>query len=176
MHILVKILVGIIAVIAILLIVAIFVKKDYAVERSLVINKPSQEVYDYVKLLRNQEQYSKWVMTDPNMKKTFTGTDGTVGFIYAWDGNDKAGKGEQEITKLVDGASVATEVRFIKPFAGIAWAKMLTTPKENGQTEVVWTMTGKNNYPVNLMNIFIDSMLGNDMDTSLKNLKTILDK
>jgi len=176
MHILVKILVGIIAVIAILLIVAIFVKKDYAVERSLVINKPSQEVYDYVRFLRNQEQYSKWVMTDPNMKKTLTGTDGSVGFIYAWDGNDKAGKGEQEITKLVDGASVATEVRFIKPFAGIAWANMLTTPKENGQTEVVWTMTGKNNYPVNLMNIFIDSMLGNDMDTSLKNLKTILEK
>lgn len=39
-------------------------------------------------------------MTDPNMRKNFKGTDGTVGFCYAWDGNKKAGKGEQEIIAL----------------------------------------------------------------------------
>lgn len=52
---------------------------------------------------------------DPNMKKDFRGTDGTVGFVYAWDGNKKAGKGEQEIKKITEGERVDVEVRFEKP-------------------------------------------------------------
>ncbi|RZM29098.1 MAG: polyketide cyclase [Pedobacter sp.] len=176
MHILIKIVIGLLAVIVLLLIVAFFVKKDYTVERSLVINKPHQQVYDYLKFIKNQDQYSKWVMTDPTMKKTFTGTDGTVGFNYAWDGNDKAGQGDQVITKLVDGQQVDTEIHFIRPFAGTAWGTMLTKEMPNGQTEVVWRMKGKNNYPVNLMNLFIGDMLGKDIDVSLNNLKTIIEK
>lgn len=36
-------------------------------------------------------------MLDPNMEKEFKGTDGTVGFIYGWNGNKEGGEGEQEI-------------------------------------------------------------------------------
>ncbi len=43
-------------------------------------------------------------MTDPLMKKQFKGTDGTVGFLYAWDSqNNEVGKGEQEIERIKDG-------------------------------------------------------------------------
>jgi len=79
---------------------ALFMKKDSLIQCSIIINKPKQEVFNYVKSLMNQEKFSKWVMTDPNMRKNFKGTDGTVGFCYAWDGNKKAGKGEQEIIAL----------------------------------------------------------------------------
>ena len=44
-----------------------------------MVNKPKQQVFDYVKLIKNQEQYSVWVMKDPNIKIVYTGTDGTVG-------------------------------------------------------------------------------------------------
>ena len=44
-------------------------------------------------------------MVDPNMKKEFKGTDGTTGFIYGWNGNKKAGEGEQEIKNMVAGKS-----------------------------------------------------------------------
>ena len=37
-------------------------------------------------------------------------------------------------------------------------------------------MNGKSKYPLNLMNIFMDNMLGKDLETSLHNLKTILEK
>ena len=42
---------------------------------------------------------------DPNIKTDFRGTDGTVGFISAWDSNNikNVGKGEQEILNMVDG-------------------------------------------------------------------------
>jgi hypothetical protein len=37
-------------------------------------------------------------------------------------------------------------------------------------------MQGKSNYPMNVMNIFIDNMLGKDMETSLANLKRVMEK
>ena len=79
-------------IIALLIIIALFVKKEYSIFRAITINKPRQEVFNYIKYLKNQDLYSKWVMRDPNMKKDFTGTDGTAGFIYAWEGNKQAGR------------------------------------------------------------------------------------
>ena len=102
MKILKKVLLAIACIIGILLITAIFIKKDYAIEREITISKPKQEVFSYVKLLKNQDNYSKWAMLDPKAKKQYKGTDGTVGFVYAWDSdNNKVGKGEEEIKKNI---------------------------------------------------------------------------
>ena len=89
MRIVKKILIVVVIIIAIPLIIALFIKKEYSIQREITINKPQQEVFNYVKYLKNQDNYSKWVMTDPAMKKDFRGTDGTVGFVYAWDSKNK---------------------------------------------------------------------------------------
>lgn len=170
------ILLVLVSLIVLLLIVAIFIKKEYKVEKEITINKPKAEVFNYIKYLKNQDNYSKWVMTDPNMKKDFRGTDGTAGFVYAWDGNKRAGKGEQEITKLTEGQRIEVEVRFIKPFEGIANAPMITEAVTQNQTKVIWALEGKNPYPRNLMNVFMGNMLGKDLETSLATLKGILEK
>jgi hypothetical protein len=119
MNILITILAIIGGIIALILLLAAFTRKKYSIERNIIVDKPAAEVFDYVKHIKNQDFYSKWVMTDPNMKKTFTGVDGTVGFIYAWDGNKQAGQGEQEIVRLEEGKRIDTEVRFIRPFPAV---------------------------------------------------------
>ena len=162
--------------VALFLLLGLFVKKEYSIERQITINKTKQEVFNYVKFLKNQEHYSKWVMIDPAMKKNFKGTDGTVGFVYAWDGNKKAGKGEQEIKRLRDGESVDVELRFEKPFEGVATAFLTTTTAQTGQTVVKWGMNGRSAFPMNAMNPFVIGMLGKDLDQSLFNLKTNLEK
>jgi len=177
MRVLKKTLVIVIIIVAIPLIIALFVKKEYSVERVLTISKPQQEVFAYVKHLKNQDNYSKWVMLDPAMKKDFKGIDGTQGFIYAWDSqNKKAGKGEQEIKKITEGERIDVEVRFKKPFEGIANVHFITEPVSQDQTRVKWGMKGKSNYPMNFMNLFIDNMLGDDLEISLGTLKGILEK
>ena len=80
-----KSLIGILFLVVIVLITALFVSKDMIAEREVIINKPKQEVFNYIKLLKNQNNYSKWASMDPAMKKFFRGTDGTVGFVSAWD-------------------------------------------------------------------------------------------
>lgn len=164
------------AIIALPLIIALFVKKEYRIEEQVVINKPTSEVYNYTKLITNQERYSKWVMTDPNMKKTLTGTDGTVGFIYAWESEDKGvGQGAQEITALVDNQKINTEVRFIKPFESTGYVTMLTDSVGQNETRVTWVMEGRSKYPMNLVNVFMSKMLHSDMQLSLQNLKNNLE-
>jgi len=177
MSILSIILIVIAAIFAIPFILALFVKKEYSIKEQVTINKSTPVVYNYVKLVSNQEQYSKWVMADPNMRKTLTGTDGTVGFIYAWDSDDKGvGAGAQEITSLVENKKMNTEIRFIRPFEGTSQVTLLTDSTGANETNVTWTMEGKSKYPMNIMNLFMGRMLHKDMQISLQNLKNNLEK
>lgn len=179
MRIVKKIFFVIVIVIAALLIVALFAKKNYAVEKEIVINKPRQEVFDYIKLLKNQNNYSKWATMDPGMKKEYTGTDGTVGFISAWDSEKKdVGKGAQEIKKITDGERIDYELRFIKPFESTEQTYMATDAVSANQTKVRWGFNGRMNYPMNLMllGMNMEKMVGDDLQTGLVNLKTILEK
>lgn len=178
MKILKKIVLIIAVIVAIPLIAAIFIKKEYNVVRTVSINQPKQVVFDYIKLLKNQNDYSKWSNMDPNMNKTYRGTDGTVGFVSAWDSKlDSVGAGEQEIKKIIEGEKIEFELRFKKPFESTEQAFMTTKAVSDSTTEVQWGFTGHFAYPMNFALLFFDieSMIGNDLDSGLKKLKQNLE-
>ncbi|HWV71203.1 MAG TPA: SRPBCC family protein [Pseudosphingobacterium sp.] len=178
MKILKKILLGIAAVVALLLIVALFVKKDYKVGREIIINKPKREVFNYVRYLRNQDNYSKWARVDPEMKKTYRGIDGTPGFVSGWESdNDEVGAGEQEIMKITEDERIDFELRFFQPFEATEPAFMAIQPISESQSKVIWGFSGHMNYPMNLMLLFIDfeEMIGSDLQIGLEKLKDILE-
>lgn len=179
MKIIKKIAIVILVLIAIPLVVALFTKKDYAVEREVTINKPLTEVFNYIKYLKNQDNFSKWRLMDPNMKKTFTGTDATPGFVAAWDSEkEDLGAGEQEIIKIEDGKRIDYELRFLRPFESTENTYMSTESKGANQTLVKWGFDGRMEYPMNLMLLFMDfeGMIGNDLQTGLDNLQKLLEK
>lgn len=173
------IIVGIlIGLIILLLIIAAFSRKDYIIKRQIIINKPNGEIFDFIRYLKNQDHYNKWWTMDPNAKKDYIGKDGTVGFIAYWDSQNKqAGKGEQEIKELTDGERVDIEVRFIRPFTGVANVVMRTDMITNIQTKVTWSMSGIYKYPMNIMLVIMnmDKILGRDLEISLNKLKDYLE-
>jgi hypothetical protein len=174
-----KLLIGVLILIGLALIAAWFTEKSYSVEREIVINKPKQQVFDYVKLLKNQNNYSKWATMDANMKKSYKGTDATVGFVSAWDSeNADLGVGEQEITKISDGDRIDYELRFIKPMEATSPAYMTTESVSDSVTKVKWGMSGTMAYPTNAVMWFMDmnKAIGGDLDTGLTALKGILEK
>ena len=176
MTILLSILFAIGGIIALFLLMALLVKKDFALEKQIVIKKPKATVFNYLKLIKNQEKYSVWVMKDPNIKIVYSGTDGTVGFISSWTSDDKnVGIGAQEIIKLNEGESMEVEVRFKKPFEAINYASTVVTATGDGQTQVSMTFTGKHKFPMNVMNLFMDKLVGRDMQQNLVNMKTNLE-
>lgn len=172
-----KILLGIVALITLVLIIALFVKKDYAVERSITINKPNQEVFDYVKMLKNQKNWSTWSQSDPNMKEWYKGTDGTVGAVYGWE-SKMMGNGEQVITKIAEGERVDIDLIFKGMMGATSPAYIATKVLSDSTTQVTWAMSGKMNYPMNFMGLFMsmDDMIGTEYQKSLEQLKGLLEK
>jgi hypothetical protein len=164
-------------IIVLFLLAGLIVSKDLAVTKEIVINKPKADVFNYIKYLKNQQNYSKWATLDPNMKNEFRGTDGAPGFVNAWEGNKKVGKGEQEILAVSDGR-LETELRFEKPFKSVAKATMTTEAAGDNATKVSWGFTSKMNYPMNVMKLFMNmsEMVGKDFTIGLNNLKTVMEK
>lgn len=177
MSILINILSVIAGIIVFILVVALLTKKEFELQKQVVINKPKAVVFNYLKLIKNQEYYSVWVMKDPNVKIIYTGTDGTVGFTSSWTSDDKnVGIGEQEIIKLKEGESMDVEIRFKKPFQATNYANTTVTAIADTQTKVTSTFTGKQKFPMNIMNIFLGKLVGKDMQQNLLNMKANLEK
>lgn len=179
MKIIKKIIYAILALIVLALIAAFFMPKDYAVERDITINKPIDSVFNYVKYLKNQNEFSVWANIDPNMKSTFKGTDGAVGAISAWESKvKKVGIGEQEITQITEGKRLDFELRFKEPMNDTAKGFMSTEKISDNQTKVKWGINGTFPYPFNVMLPFMkmDEMIGKDLQQGLDNLKVKMEK
>lgn len=164
-------------IITLLLIMALFMKKEHYVNREIVINAPRQKIFDFLKMLKNQERFNKWATRGKeNRKEEFKGTDGTVGFIYAWSGDKSAGQGEKEIKNIIEGKRIETEIRFVKPMkmAASVIFDMESLPGE--QTKLNMINTGTMKYPMNLFIPMAENKFPKDMDESLVTLKNILEK
>lgn len=167
----------VLAIIALIVLLALVAPKTYNVSRSITINKPISEVFDYLKYLKNQDEWSPWKKKDPNMKQEHTGTDATVGFIARWEGNKDVGTGEQEITKITENESVESQLRFYKPWKSQSDAYLTTRSVGENATEVVWGFKGVNKMPSNIFFLFfnMDKTVGKDFEEGLRDLKQILE-
>ena len=160
--------------IVLVLLLAAGTRKDYNLERSIVVNKNLEDTYHFISSIETQDSWSKWANLDPNMKKQYIGTDRTVGFISKWDSDHKnVGSGEQESKKLVPNEKVETEMRFLKPFKSVAHGYFTTTAVNENQTKVAWGFKARMPYPFNLMMVMMnmEKMLGNDFEEGLANMK-----
>lgn len=166
-------------IIAIPLTIALFTQKNYAIEREILIDKPKSEVFSYIKYIKNQSNYSKWVMIDPNVKMEYVGEDGRVGFTSKWDSeNENVGKGEQTIKGISEGEKLDLAIHFIKPFEGLASAYISTDSITSTQTKVKWGFSSTMVYPTNIFLLIMDmdKMVGDDLQVGLQNLKAVLEK
>ena len=168
----------ILGLIGLLLLAGLFISKDLQANKEIVINKPVDEVFGFIKYLKNQQLYSKWAALDADMKNEYNGIDGQPGFVNHWVGNKKVGEGEQEITAIEEGKAIYTDLRFIKPFKSFAKVKLTAEAIDASSTKVSWGFQSKMNYPMNIMKLFMNmnEMIGKDFSTGLANLKNLLEK
>ncbi|MCH5716069.1 SRPBCC family protein [Niabella hibiscisoli] len=59
---------------------------------------------------------------------------------------------------------------------GTNQASVITTPIDSTKTKVEWGFYGNSPYPLNLMNLCMNAMVGGDLQTNLENLKKVLEK
>ena len=178
MRLLKKIIFLIIALVALILIMGLFVEDEYSVTKTIIVERNSDDIFKYIKNLKNQSEYSAWEKTDPQMKKSYEGNDGEVGFVSTWNStNDDIGKGEMEIVKIEDGKRIDFKVRFKEPFEADSHAFINTEALGPNTTKVTWNFHGQVAYPMNMMLLFKDmeSEIGPDLEVGLKNLKKLFE-
>lgn len=166
------------ALILAVLILHLIAPKGFEVSRSIVIDLPKDQVFEDLKYLKRQNQWSPWARRDPKMVEHFTGTDGVVGATSHWKGNKQVGEGEQEITKIVEGERVESELRFLKPFKSTSKAYLGVEEIDSGKTRVSWGMKGRNKFPMTLFSLVMnmDKVLGKDFEEGLGRLKEQLEQ
>ena len=163
-------------IITLLLVIGLFMKKDHFVKCEIIIHAPQKKIFDYLRFLKNQDEFNEGAKADPDRKRLFKGTDGTVGYIYSWSGNKNAGEGEKEIMKIIEGKRIDTEIRFIKPMKTSSYIIMDTESLSENQTKVFWSNAGTLKYPLNILIPLFQKMFAKQMDISLNKLKAILEK
>jgi len=163
---------------AVIILLALIAPKTYHVKRSIVVNKPLPEVFEYLKHIKNQDYWSPWKKRDPNMEQEAFGIDGTVGFINKWSGNKDVGVGEQEIKRIVENDVVESQLRFYKPWKSQSDAYIKVNKVDANKTEVVWGFSGENKFPSSIFMMLynIDKHVGKDFEEGLNSLKEILNK
>lgn len=165
------------AIVTLFILLALMAPKDYEVNRSIVIDKPLPEVFNYLKHIKNQDHWSPWKKKDPDMKQEFIGTDGEVGFISKWEGNKDVGIGEQEIMNIVNNDRVEARLRFFKPWKSESDAVTKVEDAGDAKTKVTWGFSGTNKVPTNIFMMLynIDKHVGKDFEEGLASLKEILE-
>lgn len=175
MKILKKIFLFIVGFIALALIAAIFIDGNISYEKSININAPVDSVWKNINSLAAMDKWSPWVDKDPAMKRTNSGTDGTVGAKFCWVSDKKdVGKGCQTIAKLTPNTRIDTDLEFDNGYKSEAKAYVQLTPNGTG-TKATWGFTSEMPYPWRIMKLFMnmDKMLDPDYTLGLNRLKKL---
>jgi hypothetical protein len=171
---LIKILIGIAAIVIVLLFIAAMRPADFRIVRTARISAPPGVAFDLVNDLHKWEAWSPWAKVDPNAKISFEGPPAGTGAGYDWVGNSKVGEGHMPITESRPVELIRFRLDFRKPFAGTNIAEFTFKP-EGDQTVVSWSMSGKYNFIMKVMGIFMncDKMIGSQFEKGLADLNTV---
>lgn len=153
------------------LITGLFVNGQYAVEREVTINKPKQEICDYVYQLDNLDNFKVGVKAAPAKHKEFKVQAAAVQSVPACDSIDPL------VIKKAPGERVNYEIHFIKPFEATDHSYIISEAVSEKQTKVKWGFKGEMKYPMNLMLLVMDmeNKLAPDLGKGLNNLKATLE-
>lgn len=175
MRILKKILLFILALVGLFLLVGLVIDKEYTISHSITINKPQQEVFNYVKLFKNQENYSVWVMADPNIKLKYEGVDGTVGAKVSWEGNDDVGAGSQTITNITN-ERIDVDLHFIRPMEDDQKGATIVKVINANSCTLTEEFYGNDPYPMNTLSFIGKYFIKDAFTKNAENVKKILEK
>ena len=145
---------------------------NYQVERTITIDANPSPIYDRIVDFHKWPSWSPWEDMDPNMTKSYAGSESGVGASYSWKGNRKVGEGSMTITDVTEPSRVALDLHFLRPFKARNKTVFSLEPTDES-TKVTWTMTGEHNILSRIMSVFVsmDKMVGKDFDKGLARLK-----
>jgi len=152
-------------------VIGLLLPSSTAVERSIVIEAPADEVFPHLNGMRAFHAWSPWSAIDPETVYEFSGPEQGVGSRMNWfSGNQQVGQGSQEITLSVPDREVETRLEFGDQ--GNGTATFLLEPEGDG-TRVRWQFSTEFGWDLfsRYIGLMLDSMIGVQYDKGLQDLK-----
>jgi len=171
-----KILIVIVALVAVFALIVALQPAEYRVVRTATISAPPATVFAQVNDFHQWEPWSPWAKLDPAAKNTFEGPPAGVGAVFMWAGNDKVGEGRMTLTESHPNDLIRIKLDFIKPFASTCTTEFVFKP-EGDHTTVAWTMSGHKNFISKAFCMFMnmDKMVGGDFERGLRQMKSAVE-
>ncbi len=169
-----EIVLGIVALIVVVLIIAATRPEDFRVQRSATIAATPQALFEQVNDHRKFQAWNPWAKMDPTAKNTYSGPPSGVGSACSWAG-DKVGEGTATIIESKPDELVRQRMDWKKPMVGTSTVDFTFKP-DGDKTAVTWAMYGKNNFMGKLFSLFMDceKMCGPEFEKGLADLATVV--
>jgi hypothetical protein len=167
-----KILIGVAALVAFLIVFIATRPASFRVERTVSMTAPAEVVFPLVNDFHNWDRWSPWAKKDPNQQTTHSGAAMGQGAEYSWAGNGKVGEGRMTVTDSRPNERVGIKLEFLKPWEATN-AVDFTFEPTGDEVRVTWGMTGHHNFMGKAASLFMsmDSMVGKDFEQGLASMK-----
>jgi uncharacterized protein YndB with AHSA1/START domain len=162
---------------AVVLVLAAMKPDTFRVARSTSIKAPPEKIFDILSDFHRSPEWSPYEKKDPDMKRSFSGSDRGKGAAYAWQGDSTVGSGRLEIADASRPHKVTINLDMIKPIAAHNIVEFTLEPRADS-TNVTWVMTGQVPFLAKIAHVFfnVDRMVGGDFETGLASLKALAEK
>lgn len=166
-----KILLSLVAVIALFLVYAATRPAEYRVERSATLAASPAALFANVNDPKKFNVWNPFLKVDPNVKNTYSGPPSGVGASCSWDGNNQIGAGSSTIVESKPSELVRMRMDWKRPMEGTGTVDFTFRPAGD-KTVVTWAMYGKNNFLGKVVSVFMDcdKMCGPPFEQGLADL------
>jgi effector-binding domain-containing protein len=153
------------------IIVGFFLPSKVNMQRSILIDRSPEKIFNVVNSLSNFNNWSPWVDKDKNADYSFSGPKFGVGSKMVWEGNSQVGQGSQEIVESSKNNTVKTKLFFSNSHKP-AYATISLTPDQD-KTKVSWMFENDagNDLLARYFGLAIEDLLAPDYEKGLANLK-----
>jgi len=162
-----KLLIGLVVLVVILVVVGIFLPKDYEVRRSVVVDAKPSAVHKYVGDLEKWKEWEPWTEADPTLEVTLGKKTSGVGASQTWKSKDGDGKLTFTATDSDKGVEYDMSIG--------EWSSKgaLRYDAVEKKTKVTWEMAGTVDMPVigGYLALMMDSWTGPYFEKGLAKLK-----
>ncbi|MBZ0216348.1 MAG: SRPBCC family protein [Fimbriimonadaceae bacterium] len=175
MKIAIRLLLGLLVIVAVACVIALFLPKTVFVARSTSISAPGDVVFSYVNNLKKFQEWSPWAPRDPATRYQYSGPDEGVGATMSWQSNrPDVGSGTMEIVESKPHEFVKLSLNFGDQGTGIAHHTL--SPSDEG-TNIIWAFETDLGYnPIaRYMGLMFDDWIGPDYEAGLARLKALVE-
>lgn len=139
MRILVRVVLGLVALLVVLVGVGFFLPRDWSVEQSITVQAPPERILPFLETPTEWASWTVWTKERfPDMETHFSGPKRGKGATWSWKG-ESSGNGTMTITGSDPAKGITFDLKF-EDFPGVQGAIRLE--KEGAATRVVWAMDG----------------------------------